>query len=135
MPEETFSMPSEEDLPKAISVDYLKSQGYRVIKVDGAIGGISQRGEFMMSLWNERVPIPQHVSYAVTENGKLGTEIPAERVGRGGLVREVEFSASMSLNVAESIATWIQKHVREFKEAIAKTNEAGVDNLKKDGTT
>ncbi|MEX0716854.1 MAG: hypothetical protein WD066_09715 [Planctomycetaceae bacterium] len=127
MTDEAPSETNAENFPESISVDYLKSQGFRVIKVDGVIGGVSPRGELMMSLWNERVPIPQHTAYQVGEGGKIGVEIPADRVGRGGLVREVEFCAFMNLDVAMSIAKWIEKHIDNFRSLSVSAKKKDVE--------
>lgn len=108
--------------PKDISFHYIKSNLFRVIKVDGAHGGVSLRGEIHVALFNERRPIPVLVKHSITEAGKLGTEI--ERVARDGVVREVEADMVLLPATARSIARWLVEKAEEADRIAGRVVEA-----------
>jgi hypothetical protein len=63
--------------PKELVFDYIKSNLFRVIPIDGAFGGLSPNGrEIRMALFNERRPIPQKTIHPLTADGTL---LPEER--------------------------------------------------------
>ena len=74
--------------PGPVPFNYIKSNGFRVIHVDGAIGSITPRGLIHAALYSERMPIPQVVVHPVGPDGSLLP--PVQQEGRAGVVREVE---------------------------------------------
>lgn len=96
---------------REISVHYIKSNTFRVIYAEGAHGGISPSGKIQMALYNERHPIPQETRHAVEEVGKdqvkFGKEIEEKRIGRTGLVREVEAEILLDVEGAKRIGAWL----------------------------
>lgn len=44
---------------KRLSFHYRKSSLFRVIKIDGVWGGVAPRQEIQMSVFNERLPLPE----------------------------------------------------------------------------
>ena len=113
-------VPNGQKLPDTMKFDYIKSNFHRVVHSDGVWGGVTPRQKIIMSFWSERPPIPQRVVHSVlTEEGKLGDEIKAEREGRDAVIREVEVSVLMDLGTAKSFLTWLQERV-SVAEKIAK---------------
>ena len=108
-----------ENETRTIAFDYLKSHQFRVIQVNGAIGGVSGRGELVMTLWNECKAIPQRTIQKINPDGEIGDELIDERVGRDAMVRELEVCAMMSLETAEVVAKWILKHVSDHRSLVA----------------
>lgn len=94
-----------------ITVHYIKSNTFRVIYAEGAHGGISPSGKIQMALYNERQPIPQQTQHAVEEAGKgqlkFGKEIVEKRLGRTGIVREVEAEILLDVEGAKRIGAWL----------------------------
>ena len=89
---------------------YLKSSGYRVIHVDGAIGGPTPSGYIHMSMYSERNAIPIEQVQPINKDGSLGD--PIETVKRDGVVRDMEIDAIMSIGTAKLIRDWLDSHIK-----------------------
>ncbi len=105
-------------IPDKIRFDYLKSDQHREILVEGVHGGLSPKGRIQMSLFCERSPIPRQVVHKLTKDGKLGPEIPSERLVRDAIIRSVEVTLMMDLETGQAIYTWLGRHLRKGKELI-----------------
>jgi hypothetical protein len=102
---------NEDQLPSSVTQHYIKSNYFRVIHADGAIGGFTPRGEMFFSLFNERAPLPD-VTVQAVENGKLGQEITDQRQGSQGIIRELEVGIVMDVNVAKSLVAWLEERIK-----------------------
>jgi hypothetical protein len=98
-------------VPETISFSYIKSRAFRVIHVDGAIGGPGPRGSLYVSVFSERLPIPQEQTYRLTDGSQLGDEIVDERKTRKGIVREVEAALVIDLQTAKNLLQWLAKNI------------------------
>jgi hypothetical protein len=108
----------------SICFDYIKSNFFRVIRVDGVNGSPTPRGDgIQMALFSERMPIPKTEEFAV-DNGKLGKRISVD--GRTGVVREVEVEAIISISNAKALCTWLQGKIKTAEELAAR----GASNVK-----
>lgn len=105
----------QEQLPSSVTLHYIKSNYFRTIHADGAIGGLTPRGELFLSLYSERPPLPDVVVQAI-ENGQLGKEIIEQRKGIEGILREIEVGVVMDLNVAKAVVTWLQERIKVADE-------------------
>lgn len=103
-----------------INFDYIKSNQFRVVRVDGAHGGIAPNGHtIQMALFSERTPIPKRETYKL-EQGKLGERTAVEQ--RDAVIREVEIEALMDLNTAKRIVNWLQDKIdvaEQFQKELA----------------
>ncbi len=112
MPEENKTGDSK---TREISIHYIKSNTFRVIYAEGAHGGLSPNGKIQMGLYNERQPIPQQTQHAIEQVGKhavkVGKEIVEKRIGRTGVVREVETEILMDVGAAKLIGQWLLDQV------------------------
>jgi hypothetical protein len=102
-------MPDE--TPPTISFHYIKSNFFRVVHTDGALGNVTPSGNIFVSFYSERGPIPQIMTHEITESGQVGTEHQDERVGKKGIIREVEVGAMMSVETATSFVAWLQEKI------------------------
>ena len=94
-----------------ISFDYIKSNQFRVVRVDGAHGGIAPNGHtIQMALFSERAPIPKRETYRL-EEGKLGDRIAKEE--RDAIIREVEVEALIDLETAKRVAEWLRDKIEQ----------------------
>jgi len=100
-----------EDVPKAVPFHYIKSNSFRVLHTDGVVGSVTPSGLIFLGLYSERAAIPQIMVHEVTEEGQVGSERPEERVGKQGIVREVEIGATMSAETAATIISWLQEKI------------------------
>jgi hypothetical protein len=108
----------DKSAPGKIRFHYLKSSAYRVIHVDGAHGGVTPHGYIQMSLLSERHPTPQISTYALSETKRLGEEMLDERVGRDGLIREVEVTALMDYRTAIALRKWLNDRIAELEQTL-----------------
>ena len=105
---------------RRIAFDYIKSQIFRVVRADGAIGGITPSGHIHFALYSERQAIPRREVYEVSEGGKLGNRIDAETVSRNSIVRELECDVICNVDTAERIGKWLLNHVKTIRERNAR---------------
>ena len=94
-----------------ITFHYEKSSQFRVIHVDGAVGGLTPTLEVFVSIYNQRAPIPKVTVQKILPNGQLGDEIVEERVQKPGVFREVEVGLVMNLNVAKALHQWLGEKI------------------------
>jgi hypothetical protein len=107
MPDSTTPGPVLPAGVEKIQFHYEKSNLFRVIHVDGAIGGLTPTLDLFISLYNQRGPIPKLIVQRVLPNGQLGEEVMEERSQKEGLFREVEVGLVMNLNVAKALHIWL----------------------------
>jgi len=110
-------------IPEKIRYNYIKSNYFRIVHVDGGHGGITPHGQIMFSVYNERAPIPQVTVHKIEKDGKIGEENRAERVSKEGLVREVEIGLLMDLSTAENIHRWFGQKIDELKGLLKQAQE------------
>lgn len=127
--DKTMPRPGVDMDKKIIRFDYLKSPLYRTIYINGIFGGISPRGQLVMTAWKERWPIPKQVTHTLNEDGNLGNEILPERVSRDAVIREVEVGLQMDIDTAKSVRDWLTKkikaHEKKLKEIEEQAKETG----------
>jgi hypothetical protein len=93
-----------------VQFHYIKSNAFRVGHVDGAIGSPTPSGLIFLALYNERAAIPNMTVHDI-ESGQIGPERLDERVGKHGVVREIEFGAMMHVDTAKNLVTWLQEKI------------------------
>lgn len=111
----------EPEKPKAqakteIAYDFIKSNFFRVVKVDGAFGGIGPSGSLHMSVYNERQPIPQKVVHQLIDGKTLGPEIAGKRESRQAMIREVEVDLVFDLPQAIAIREWLDTRIAQLQK-------------------
>ena len=95
-----------------VNFDYIKSQHFRVIHMDGAIGGLTPNGHIHMSLYSERPAIPRRIVHSL-EGNRLGDEIQSERITRDAIVREMDVDVQMTINAAIALRDWLDRQIQE----------------------
>lgn len=113
-------MADQEHTPsqQRVAFDHIKSAQFRVIHVDGAVGGATPQGLMHIALYSERSPIPRRVVNEITEAGQVGAIVPEMMIVRDALVREVEVDAIMTLPVAENLHKWLGERIADLKKII-----------------
>jgi hypothetical protein len=99
------------DEKQTVDFHYIKSNLFRVTHTDGAMGGVTPAGLIFVALYSERGAIPQKMVHEITEAGQVGPECADERVGKKGVVREVEVGATMSVETATNFVKWLQDKI------------------------
>src|ERR1700733_53208 len=96
---------AETKLPPTISFFHEKGNFFRVIHVDGAIGGLTPTRDIFMSLYSQRVAIPRIIEQRLSIEGKVGEEV--KREGKNGIFRELEVGVVLTPTTARQIAQWL----------------------------
>lgn len=99
---------------KKVAFHYLKSTQFRVVHGDGIVGGVTPGNDLHFSVFSERAAIPQMVVVGLNDDGTLGAEI--SRVGRKGVVREVEVDVIMDLRAAIGFRDWLVGRIEEMQK-------------------
>ena len=100
-----------------IAYDYIKSNYFRVIHVDGVFGGNTPRANLIqMCVWNERWPIPKQTVFKLNPEGSLGDEITEDRISRNAIVREVEAELIFDIPGAKRIRDWLDTKISQIEE-------------------
>jgi hypothetical protein len=103
------------DVPmKDIKFFYLKSPNFRVVHVDGGLGGVTPRGLIHLAVYSERPAIPQTQTLAISPEGKLGEQLGAE--SKEGIVRDVDVDLMMTKQTAIEIRDWLDGRIKELTE-------------------
>jgi hypothetical protein len=109
-----------DDNTPTLKFHYIKSNYWRVIRAEGAIGGITPSGDIFFSLYNERVPLPD-VTVQAIENGHLSPEIIEQRKTSDGILRDIEVGVNLSAHTAKALIKWLQEKVEileQFHESV-----------------
>lgn len=116
-----MSSPSSPDNHPAqkIKFDYIKSNLFRTTHADGAWAGTNGFSDLILSFYNERTPIPKQTVHQLVDQHTLGEEIIEERIARDAVVREVEVSVSMSLEIAKALRTLLNNQIEAIEASRA----------------
>ncbi len=97
---------------------YIKANAFRVVHVDGVIGGPTPSGNVQVSVFSERAPLPTLAEHEVTDLGdggfKVGRQISSE--GKDGFVREVEVAMMMNLTMTKRLHRWLGQQIKLLGE-------------------
>jgi len=88
-----------------VKFEYVKSNSYRCIHIDGALGGVTPNGEIHMALYNERVMLPRCSVHELNADGTLGDILDSGAMDV--IEREMDVSGIMSHEVARSMYEWL----------------------------
>lgn len=104
-----------------IKFHYQDSKQLRIIKVDGAWGGMTVRSELQMSVYTETMASPTLQEFELKEGGTLGKEISLS-MKHTGVVREVEATLLMTPDIAKSIAMWLLNKIEHYEASVKVEN-------------
>jgi len=109
-----------------IEFHYRKSNYFRVIKVNGAWGGLTPQTDVQMSIFSERLPLPDLDEFEISE-GQLAKQIRHINKTKG-VIREVEATLTMTPDVAKSLGEWLIDKANQFEERL----NAAIEQTKKE---
>lgn len=110
--------------PTRFQFHYVKSNLFRVIHSEGAIGGLTPSREIFMSLFNERAALPRLIEFEILPEGKLGKEV--NREGKDGIVREMEIGVLMDATAAKNLADFLLSQVKLLEESKPETKDDSI---------
>lgn len=104
-----------------IDFHYIKSPSYQEIPVHGAYGGVNVgNGNFAMSVFSERGPVPNRMTYAI-EGGELKDVV--DREGKEGVVRSVQAVLHFDINTAIALHEWFGEKIALYSNANSKASD------------
>ena len=96
-----------------VRFDYIKSNNFRVIRVDGVHGGATPRADgVQIAFFSERTAIPTSEEFPIAADGKLGKRTHVEQ--RDAVVREVEVEAILSIEMAKQLEGWLHEKIEQI---------------------
>ena len=101
---------------KEIRFNYIKSNLFRIIRVDAIWAGITPNLDIHVNLCSERYPIPQQTLHKIEPDGSLGEEILEARISHEGIEREMEVGAVMDISTAKSLIELLQDLVEQIEK-------------------
>lgn len=110
------------DEPRStVDIHYIKSNDFREIACDGALGGPTPPGKLWLAFYTERLPLPRTVRHELVANDQGGISVAPDRPGkvvegRAGVVRNVEFGLYLSQDTARELQRWLEKQLATLKE-------------------
>jgi len=101
------------DAAVRIKFHYIKSPSFRVVHVNGFVGGWNGMGELHIASYSERPAIPLVVEQELlTET--LGPAQPVE--GKVGYVRELDIDLMLNRDRVIELRDWLNKRLEEFDQ-------------------
>ena len=94
---------------------YVKSQNFRTLHVDGAIGGITPRKYIHCALFSEHATILRVVEVEIKDGNATGEQSIMD--GRAGYIQELEVDVMLDLDAAKALRNWLSKRIEELEEA------------------
>jgi len=103
-----------EGTPSSVKFYYEKGKFFKVIHVDGVIGGPTPERAVFVALYNQRSPIPQEIEQALSPDGSLGPEL--SRKGKDGIFREIEIGIVLTPKAAQEIGQFLLQQARLLRD-------------------
>jgi len=99
-----------------IRFTYEYREGYGPHYVNGALGGVSPRGEIIANFFFEKPALPTMVVNEITPSGTIGGEIveePAEM--RSSFIRVVTTGVILNHESARNLHAWLGEKIKELE--------------------
>jgi hypothetical protein len=99
-----------------IRFSYEYQEGYGPHYVNGALGGVSPRGEIIANFFFEKPTLPTMVANEITPNGTIGGEVVEEPADmRNSFVRSVATGIVLNYDNARNLHSWLGEKIKELE--------------------
>ncbi len=98
---------------RTITYKYERHPDYRIVYANGAVGGVTPRGEILYDLFIEFVGVPQETVHSVTPDG-LGPEIE-RKPESPPFTRQSQIGVVMTPGQAKSLGYWLLNQVESME--------------------
>jgi len=108
---------------REITFKYIFNYGYNPSYVNGAQGGLTPRGEFVIHFYQERPALPAALAHEITPQGAIGREttvLPKDLANT--MVRFIDTGITMNYDTAKIFHAWLGDKIREL-ETVQKSRE------------
>ncbi|MCE0482893.1 MAG: hypothetical protein LV479_01490 [Methylacidiphilales bacterium] len=116
--------PSQPIIPSEIDVHFIKGTQFRVAQANGAWFGSDPQGNFHLTFYSERIPLPTKITVKLNEKGQFVAEDFAKRESKLGIVREMEIDIVMSVAAAQGLYQLLGQNLEAAMTAINATSKA-----------
>jgi len=108
----------ENGAPSKIEFKYVFDDAYNPVYANGAVGGVSPKGEVSINFYVERPAVPRTQIYQLAADGKIGPEIAREPSHEHPFaIRFVTAGVTLSLESAKAIHAWLGNQIRTLESA------------------
>jgi hypothetical protein len=120
----------EDQILEEIEFNYLKSNQFRVIHADGAIGDETPAGKLFLAFYSERHLLPDSQTFKVNEEGRLVSEVLEKRKvnSNGNVMREMEIGIMLDIEVAKGFVISLVNMIREIEKDESQLEQAELSN-------
>jgi hypothetical protein len=107
--------------PAELPINYIKSPQYRETACDGVLGGVTSKNKVWMAFYGERYPLPRVITYEAEKTDdpqavKIDEGSPPIKIeSKQGIIRHVEFSAYLDLDVAKALHKWLGERIAQLE--------------------
>lgn len=101
---------------------YIYPDDYNTPYCNGAWGGVTPKGEIVMNLFTERLPIPQEQIHPLLETGRLG-DPEKDDDDHVTIIRYITGGAIMNLQSAKDLHEWLDKFITQIETASKPSQE------------
>jgi len=98
---------------RTITYKYERHPDYRIVYANGAVGGVTPRGEILFDLFIEFVGIPDETVHSITPDG-LGPEIE-RKPESPPFTRQSQMGVVMTPGQAKSLGYWLINQVENIE--------------------
>ncbi len=99
-----------------IRFTYEYQEGYVPLYINGALGGVSPRGEIIANFFFEKPLLPTMVANEITPAGTIGGEIAEEPSDmRSSFVRSVTSGVILNYDNARNLHAWLGEKIKELE--------------------
>lgn len=113
---------------RTLSFDYIKSNLFRVIHADGAIGSITPTGNLHVAFYSERAAIPKRTVHQHFDDGSISDPLADMTESRESIVREIDVDVVFSSEVLDSLINFLQAN----REALAARSNPKPKKVRRD---
>ncbi len=99
----------------SIKFKYIFPDDYNPVYVNGAVGGISPRGEIVINFFFERQGLPKSQTYELSAEGTLGNEIAIEPE-EPKIIRYIQNGIILHLDKAKEIHKWFGELIQKLEK-------------------
>jgi hypothetical protein len=101
---------------KTIDINYIKSNDYREVACDGAIGGATPSEKLWVAFYTERLPLPRIARHELISTSSSDMRVDPDKPplvldGRAGIVRNVEFGLYLTRDAARTLHAWLGSQI------------------------
>ncbi|MFN0315596.1 MAG: hypothetical protein ACKVQA_11240 [Burkholderiales bacterium] len=111
------TLPLKNKRPPRIQFVYKFPETYNPVYSNGAYGGISPQGDFVIHFYHERHPLPYSTVNEITSEGAIGKELERDPKSDDPIVlRYVTTGVAMDMSAAKRLFDWLGKNLALAQE-------------------